>query len=91
MHGTVDLLIQNFHLYIQISPLDTTKTLCSRIRQNLPVLNPFGDKTSAGDKKFPAALLTRMSRRPKLERATSTALFASEEDRTSPCTTSTCI
>lgn len=58
-------------------------------RTSLPVLNPLVVNISAGARKLPAALLTRMSSLPNLESANLTAFSASSEDRTSPCIMST--
>nr|AFK38317.1 unknown [Lotus japonicus] len=48
------------------------------------VLNPFGERSSAETRKFPAAALTRMSIFPKCLKVDSTTLAASSCFRTSP-------
>jgi hypothetical protein len=52
---------------------------------SITVLNPFGDKSSAGDMKFPAAQFTRISSRPNAATAAATTPSHLAKSRTSPC------
>ncbi len=53
--------------------------------ERLPVLKPFGERSSAATRKLPAAPLTSMSSFPNCSTTVFTTRLASSFFRTSPC------